>query len=107
MHILNVKRFFHNLFSKKNLSNLFFSFESFPIILSLALLALLFVLVRMRGIEQDYKFNDLTQQISRAMYENRDLKARRAKLLSAKNLRVMATKFNMEGPKQNQIIIIP
>ena len=96
-----------NIYSKYYSSNSLVGLEVLPICLCLVLIALLFVLVRMKGIEQDYKLNDINSQVTKALYENRDLKARRAKLLSTKNLRGLAGKFKMESPKQNQIIVVP
>lgn len=70
-------------------------------------MAILFVLFRMKSVEQDYKFHSYNKQIEDSIHENKELRARKAKLLSAKNLRTLAEKHNLNEPKQDQIIVIP
>lgn len=84
-----------------------FSSNGFPLFLSFATLAILFVLFRMKGIEIDYKISALDKDIRQISMENKELKARKAKLLSVKNLRAMATKYNFAQPKEQQILVIP
>jgi hypothetical protein len=70
-------------------------------------MGLLFVLFRMKSVEQDYKLNAYLKRIEESTHENKELLARKAKLLSAKNLRELASKHNLNEPKQDQIIVIP
>lgn len=101
-----IKRKTKNKFLEK-IVKLFFSSSYFPFILSISVLGLLFIMFRMKSIEQDYKFNGLNKKIEQSNNDNKDLKARKAKLLSAKNLRTMASNHNLTEPKQEQIIVIP
>jgi cell division protein FtsL len=87
--------------------NVIFSSQGFPLILSFAILGILFVLFRMKGVELDYKVTNVNKDIERTVLENKELKARKAKLLSSKKLRTMARKYGLSQPKQEQIIVIP
>ena len=40
-------------------------------------------------------------------FENKDLKARKARLMSVDRLRSMAKQHGLAQPKQNQIIVVP
>jgi cell division protein FtsL len=98
--------------SKKNpavetIKKLVLSSKGLPLFLSFAVLAMLFVLFRMKGVELDYKISNIDQQIDRISLESKELKARKAKLLSVRRLRRLAKKFGMEEAKQGQIIVIP
>jgi len=84
-----------------------FSAQGFPIVLTLAILGVLLVLFRMKGVEQDYQYDTLIRKTNKANLENKELKAKRAQKTSVKNLRKFASKYNLKRPKQNQIIIIP
>lgn len=84
-----------------------FSSQGFPLLLSFAILGILFVLFRMKGVELDYKVTNVNKDIERAVLESKELKARKAKLLSSKKLRGMARKYGLSQPKQEQIIVIP
>lgn len=84
-----------------------FSSQSLPFVLTFTFLGIFFVLIRMKGIEQDYQFNELTKATNQAKAENKELKAERARMLSVKNLRVFAKKFNLQEPDEKQIVIIP
>ena len=83
------------------------STQGLPIVLSLTIIAILFVLFRMKGVEVDYKLNTVNAQIEEASLENKSLKAQKAKLLSVKRLRRLAVKHRFLEPKQEQIIVVP
>lgn len=78
-----------------------------PYILTFASIGIMFVLIRMKGIEQQYKFNDINQKIDKVTFDNKDLKARKARLLSVKNLRKIANQYELQEPTQKQIIVMP
>ena len=86
---------------------IFFSAQGFPIFLSLVVLSILFVLFRMKGIELDYRINETTNSIKKLQLESKELKAKKAKMLSVKNLRKLAQLHNLDQPGQEQIIIVP
>lgn len=87
--------------------SIFFSSRGFPIILTFTVLAIMFVLFRMKTVELDYQVNFLNKEIEEVVVENKDLKARKAKLMSVDKLRAMAQKHGLSQPKQNQIIVVP
>lgn len=78
-----------------------------PFILAFTFLGILFVLIRMRGIEQDYKLNEISKLIKKRTLENKELKADKARLLSIKQLELFASKHGLKEPDENHIIIIP
>lgn len=86
---------------------IFFSSRGFPIILTFTVLAILFVLFRMKGVELDYQVNFLNKEIDEISVENKDLKARKARLMSVEKLRTMAKRHGLAQPRQNQIIVVP
>jgi cell division protein FtsL len=61
----------------------------------------------MKTLEVDYSINDLNKEIARSVMENKDLKAKQAKLLSSDNLRRMAAKHEFNLPTQQQVLVIP
>ena len=83
------------------------SSQGMPIILSLTIISILFVLFRMKGIEVDYKLNTINAKIKETSLENKELKAKKAKLLSTERLKSLAEKHNFSEPKQKQIIVVP
>ncbi len=87
--------------------NILFSSQGFPIFLTCTIIALLFVLFRMKGVELDYEVANLKKTVELVGLENKKLKAKRARLLSTKNLRNLAKKYDLYQPKQSQIIVIP
>jgi len=78
-----------------------------PIFLFCTVLAILFVLFRMKVVEIDYKTTEIIHEIDKIKLEQKEIEAQKAKLLSIKNLRDMAKKHNMKQPQRNQIIVIP
>lgn len=81
--------------------------QTMPLIFVLSTIGILFVLIRMKGIEQDYKFNELTKQVKIEKIENKELKAQRARMLSVKKLEAYSKKFKLKQPDEKHIIIIP
>lgn len=84
-----------------------FSSQGLPLSLAFIVISILFVLFRMKGVELDYKVNEVNSKIEKKLLENKELKARKAKLLSTKNLRQMAISHQLKQPTQKQIIIVP
>lgn len=89
------------------ISKFFFASSYFPFILSISVIGLLFIMFRMKSIEQDYKVHNLNKKIEQSNNDNKELRAKKAKLLSAKNLRTLAEKHSLTEPGQEQIIVIP
>ncbi len=89
------------------LKKIFLGPQSLPIFLSLILLSFLLVLFRMKSLELDYKTGEIKKEMTRVVSTNKDLKAKRAKLLGVENLRELASRHNLKEPKQNQIIVVP
>lgn len=81
--------------------------EIFPFVIAFTCLGILFVLIRMKGVEQDYHAHDISKKIKEISVENKELKADKARLLSNKNLKKMASKYKLKEPEEKQIIIIP
>lgn len=97
--------------SKKTTENLFrrifFSSQGLPIFALLALIIIGFVVFRMKSLDYDYRTNEMNIALDRAHIENKDLKAKKARLLSTRNLRELAQKHNLTEPNQKQIIVVP
>jgi cell division protein FtsL len=89
------------------LRDTFLSSQGLPLSLAFIIISILFVLFRMKGVELDYKVNTVNSKIEKNLSENKELKAKKAKLLSAKNLRAMANKHSLKQPSQKQIIVVP
>ena len=81
--------------------------KSMPLLFVVAIIGILFVLVRMKGIEQDYKLNGIQKIVSVHQVKNKELKALRARELSIKKLKAYAKKFKLNEPDEKRIIIIP
>lgn len=77
-----------------------------PLVLVFTLTGFLFVMFRMKSLELDYKISGVNKEIKAKILDNKELKAKKAKLLSVKNLRRMASKFKFSEPNQEQIIVI-
>jgi hypothetical protein len=67
----------------------------------------MFVFVRMKGVEQNYKFNILNKTMDKVTAENKELKAKKAKMTSVTNLREIAQKFDLKEPSAKQVLVIP
>jgi hypothetical protein len=78
-----------------------------PFTLTFSCMAVLFVTIRMKSIEQAYQLDGLTNAMDKAIVENKELKAQRARMLSVQRLRDYAEKFNLKEPGPEQIILIP
>ncbi|MFT6068781.1 MAG: cell division protein FtsL [Bacteriovoracaceae bacterium] len=89
------------------LKETFFSSQGLPLSLAFITISILFVLFRMKGVELDYKVNEVNSKIEKHLLENKELKAKKAKMLSTKNLRHMASKHSLKQPTQKQIIVVP
>lgn len=92
---------------RQKVSEIVFSGRGFPIFLSFAVLAVLFVLFRMKNVEIDYKISKINRDIEKVALDNKELKAKKAKMLSSEKLRRLASIHNLDQPKQEQIIVIP
>lgn len=66
-----------------------------------------FVFSRMRGVELQYQVNKIVKSIENEKQENKKLKAEKADLLSVRNLKQIALKYNLKEPTQKQLIVIP
>ena len=84
-----------------------FSSQGFPIFLSFTTLAILFVLFRMKNIEMDYTISKANREIEKVSMDNKELKAKKARMLSTDKLRKLAMSYHLDQPKQEQIIVIP
>lgn len=80
--------------------------KSMPLIFAVTVIGILFVLVRMKGIEQDYKLNEIQKVVDVHKIKNKELKAIKARELSVKKLKAYAKKFNLKEPNEKRIIII-
>mgnify|MGYP006443654563 CR=1 FL=1 len=96
-----------NYSASQKLKSIIFSSQGLPLIFMFAFIGVLFVLFRMKGIELDYKVGSLNEKIERVKIHNKELKAKKAKLLSVKKLEVMADKHNMAQPEEKQIMVVP
>jgi hypothetical protein len=81
--------------------------QALPFVVTISALGILFVLIRMKGIENDYRQNELTKMVREAQLDNKELKAERARMLSIKKLRGIATKYQLKEPDEKQVIVIP
>lgn len=81
--------------------------QTLPLIFVVSILGVMFVLIRMKGIEQDYKYNEIAKRIKVQKIQNKELKAKRARELSVKKLKAYAKKFKLSEPDEKRIIIVP
>tara|TARA_Y100000768_G_C23990599_1_gene692336 strand:+ start:2491 stop:2835 length:345 start_codon:yes stop_codon:yes gene_type:complete len=81
--------------------------KSLPFIVIFSILGILFVVIRMKGIEQDYKLNEIQKLVRIHKIKNKELKAIKAKELSVKKLKAYAQKFDLSEPDEKRIIVIP
>ena len=84
----------------------FFNSQVLPIVLTIFVILILFVIFRMRSVELSYKINDINKDIDQAVLENKEIKAKRAGLLSVNRLHKLSKKYGLSSPKQEQIIVI-
>ncbi len=84
-----------------------FNAKALPFTLTFTTLAVLFVGFRMKGIEQAYELNTITNNIYKATIRNKELKAQRAREMSVPKLREFAVKYDLKEPGPEQIILIP
>ena len=89
------------------IKEIIFSSQGFPLFLSFTSLAILFVLFRMKNVEMDYTISKTNREIEKVVLDNKELKAKKARMLSAEKLRKLASVHNLDQPKQDQIIVIP
>ena len=92
---------------KKKLKAIFLSAQGMPIFLSLIVITVLFVLFRMKTVEVKYKIVLIKKDIEKVRIEGKELKAKKAKHLSVKNLRKLARTYNLQQPRKSQLIVIP
>ena len=91
----------------KFLSDRIFTSQSMPLIFVVSILGIMFVLIRMKGVEQDYKYNELAKRLKVQKIQNKELKAKLARELSVKKLKAYAKKFKLNEPDEKRVIIIP
>jgi cell division protein FtsL len=96
-----------NFLNGNRVLSLIFNPEYLPFSLSFLFLAVMYVTIRMKTIEQTYALNKLNAKIEKNLIRNKELKAERARLLSANHLRTIAENFNLKEPGPEQIILIP
>jgi hypothetical protein len=84
-----------------------FSTTGLPFFLTFTTLAVLLVLFRMKNVEKDYQISKTNRDIEKVLMDNKELKAKKARMLSADKLRRLASVHHLEQPKQDQIIVIP
>jgi len=85
----------------------FFNPRALPYTVTFITLAVLFVGFRMKGIEQAYELNNLQSSIEKAIINNKELKAQRAREMSVPKLREFAVRYDLKEPGPEQIIFIP
>jgi uncharacterized protein YtpQ (UPF0354 family) len=61
----------------------------------------------MKNVEMDYAISKTNREIEKVILDNKELKAKKARMLSADKLRKLAFAHNLDQPKQEQIIVIP
>lgn len=99
-----------NLLTEKitnKFKSILFSTQGFPLFLMFTFLAVMFVLFRMKNVEMDYKIAKMNKEIERVLLDNKDLKAKKARLLSTERLRRIASDNGLNQPTQEQIIVVP
>jgi hypothetical protein len=89
------------------LNQFVFNTKTLPIVISITFIGVMFVLIRMKGIELDYKYNEIAKKTKVKQLENKELKADRARVLSVKKLKGFAKENNLKEPDEKHIIIIP
>ena len=77
------------------------------LLLAYTILGMSFIFIRMKRVELDFNINEVSEKMDDVAADNKDLLARKARLLSVKNLRKLAKNFDLKEPDQNQILVIP
>lgn len=81
-----------------------------PLILlvgTLFILSFSLVTFRMKRVVMDYQYHALNQEIEKTFTSGKELKAKKAQLLSVKSLSELARKYDLEHPSEQQIIVVP
>jgi cell division protein FtsL len=91
----------------QKVKDVIFSTQGLPIFLSFTTVAILFVLFRMKNVEMDYQITKANKDIEKVLTDNKELKAKNARMLSTERLRKLAAVHQLDQPKQDQIIVIP
>ena len=91
----------------RRIKAIIFSSQGFPLLLTFSVIGMLFVLFRMKGVELDYEMINVNRDLNKVLLENKTLRAQKAEELSVKRLRSLAQKYDLNQPKQEQIIVIP
>jgi hypothetical protein len=91
---------------KKIISN-FFQSKSMPLIFVFITICILFISIRMKGIEQDYLMLELNKTLRKESIYNKELKAVRANSLSVKKLIEISKENKLKEPSDNQVVVIP
>ncbi len=55
----------------------------------------------------DYQITKANRDIEKVLLDNKELKAKNARMLSTEKLRRLAAIHHLDQPKQDQIIVIP
>lgn len=105
MAVLKKQRSFFQLGEKIKL--VIFSSQGLPVFLSFTMLAILFVLFRMKNVEMDYTISKTNREIEKVILDNKELKAKKARMLSGEKLRKLALLHKLNQPRQDQVIVIP
>ena len=99
---------FKNIKKKKIFKNSkLFSSKIFVFFFVAISLASLFLMFRLKNVELDYEIAAITKRIDQLKTENRDLHAKKAKLLSSENLKKYAWKLGFVEPKSDKILVVP
>ena len=59
--------------SKSKIIDHLFGSNYLPYILTFAAIGIMFVLIRMKGVEQQYKYNEIGQKIEGVTFDNKEL----------------------------------
>lgn len=86
---------------------LFGSVRNTLIVFGFVALALAFVIVRMKVVNQDYELHRLEQHYRDVSLLNKELKAKKAEKLSSVGLKQMAAKLGLVAPEPGQILVVP
>lgn len=82
------------------------SSETIALISLFFLSAILFVLLRMKAVDMGIELAKHNKNYESIISQNKELKAKKAGLLSAVNLRKFARKHKLHEPKAKQIIVV-